>query len=780
LHQASIIVLLPPGNIESFSGSREIEKKCAMTTQLQTECVVNRGGSSIETENKFVRNLVIITQLKTAPDTVSSIMNDTVRVEVDEGKIVEEEDLWCTNDSNIQSNTAQIDEISAQIDEISAQMQKSVSDCKQENGPHLTNEIVKFEDSSIHAIDFNIEKTHTTEEKLSIRSINTPDFPLVPLLISEEPLQFELDNRSPSPSSGKILASHSSQDDFQASCKSFQPIHEMLHPIEPLTKPPTYVCAREVEIKNNLTPTGPISNKISGTLNDTKALKFISPNHSIGSAHLPPILKDLDASASKPNHLEPPPNMILPSVHIASNNISQSKSEQISNSRAYPKGRIVRVVRPFVYSAIGSLENVNQNSMGSFNRKLCLASKARGKIDGRVKSNIGYHPKKTDRGNNGRNDKQTEPSSSNLTILPNQPQSIETHNGNENCAQVQDISGDKKIVDKSEDATISSCQQPFTSKDESVVKLKSKLREKKRVTIDTKTTKIRPVEVFRPSCDAYTPRMGRREIKYKPAKERASMERISTPMGTIQRPNFRDALRRVAIIIHKHIVKIERRFAVGVPGLDNAGLFTPAMRDTFAEDNFVTPRYKCNMVNIPMARPGVIYGMRKIRTKYNIPTASDIYEFAHRIFNSVQLSSECSIICLIYVERLMEEAKVPVMANTWRPIFMCGLLLASKVWQDWSSWNVEFASVYPQFTLNSINRLEIQFLKVLKWNFYISPSLYAKYYFALRSLLEKQDFRHRYNRMVGADSRAALEAIKVSKRSERVKQEALLHLSMSM
>jgi len=303
----------------------------------------------------------------------------------------------------------------------------------------------------------------------------------------------------------------------------------------------------------------------------------------------------------------------------------------------------------------------------------------------------------------------------------------------------------------------------------------------KRVTIDVKTKKIRPVELFRPSCDAYTPRMGRKEIKYKPATERASMGDMSTTMGTIQRPNFQDALRRVAIIIQQHIVKIERRFAVGVPGLDNAGLFTPAMREAFAEDNFVTPRYKCNMVNIPMARPGVIYGMRKIRTKYNIPTASDIYEFAHQLFNSVQLSSECSIICLIYVERLMEVAKVPVMANTWRPIFMCGLLLASKVWQDWSSWNIEFASVYPQFTLDSINRLELQFLKMAKWDLYISSSLYAKYYFMLRSLLEKQNFRHRYNRMVGVvDNRASLEAIKVSKRSEMVKEQALSHLSMSM
>lgn len=60
-------------------------------------------------------------------------------------------------------------------------------------------------------------------------------------------------------------------------------------------------------------------------------------------------------------------------------------------------------------------------------------------------------------------------------------------------------------------------------------------------------------------------------------------------------------------------------------------------------------------------------------------------------------------------------------------------------------------------------------------------SLYAKYYFALRSLVEKQDFRQRYNRMVGGvDSVAASEALKIQKRTEQVKEEALLQLSRSM
>lgn len=73
------------------------------------------------------------------------------------------------------------------------------------------------------------------------------------------------------------------------------------------------------------------------------------------------------------------------------------------------------------------------------------------------------------------------------------------------------------------------------------------------------------------------------------------------------------------------------------------------------------------------------------------------------------------------------------------------------------------------------------FVPVLRAFIRKSLSLYAKYYFALRSLVEKRDFRQRYNRMVGGvDSVAQSEALNIQKRTEQVKEEALLHLSRSM
>ena len=140
------------------------------------------------------------------------------------------------------------------------------------------------------------------------------------------------------------------------------------------------------------------------------------------------------------------------------------------------------------------------------------------------------------------------------------------------------------------------------------------------------------------------------------------------------------------------------------------------------------------------------------------------------------------MVCLIYVERLMEKAHVPFDDRTWRPVLLCSMLLASKVWQDCASWNVEFSAVFPQFGLAALNRLERVFVTQIGWDMYISQSLYAKYYFALRSLNEKQDFRRRYNRFVLDDRRepAPKDARIVEQRSTKIRSEWVKALSKSI
>jgi hypothetical protein len=477
----------------------------------------------------------------------------------------------------------------------------------------------------------------------------------------------------------------------------------------------------------------------------------------------------------------PPPVFQLTGSSVVSH--TSTAGSHVENSMASSTDSSGTSHRPVLYSAIGSLEDPSTNSYGrSIRRPVSkydfpssrLLAPANQVKDGRFTSSSESRTSKTPKSSNTdpaqkrehskqgasqtgqyqrvpNGDSAGDRASSSSPVLEKKPSNLRAP-ASRPSSKMEDDKGNKKVTIITEEAS------------------KPRRVRKKKV----------PVEMFRPSSDAYTPRMGKKQIKYKPAEMRTPVQQMASPLGTLSRPNFRDALRRVAMIIRQHIIKIERRFESKTLRHDD-GLFCESMRTSFSEEAFVTPTYKCTMVRVPMARGGMVYGLKKVRRKYEIPTEAEIYDFGHQLFKTVQLSSECSIVCLIYIERLMEVAKVPLMSDTWRPIVMCGLLLASKVWQDLSSWNIEFASVYPQYPLDAINRLELHFLRSVKWDLYISSSQYAKYYFALRSLVEKSDFRQRYNRMVGGvDSVQADEALKIQKRSSMVKEEALLQLSRSM
>lgn len=256
---------------------------------------------------------------------------------------------------------------------------------------------------------------------------------------------------------------------------------------------------------------------------------------------------------------------------------------------------------------------------------------------------------------------------------------------------------------------------------------------------------------FTPSSEHATPEVRRREeLRYVPPEERKDS---MAPASSVARPDFDDSLRRVSVILYQHIHRgeLQRQGRVTRDG----ELVLPAMTkdaaeisDLFHEALYVAPRWRYRFVRLPRATSLSTYVMEAVEVDYPTPSAEEIYTFARHLFTTAQLSAECSIVCLVYVERLMEIAGLLLLGTNWRPILLCGMLMASKVWQDLSSWNVEFSTVYPQYSLASVNRLERAFLQTMRWDLYISGSVYAKYYFALRSMSEKKNFRRRYISMM--------------------------------
>lgn len=144
--------------------------------------------------------------------------------------------------------------------------------------------------------------------------------------------------------------------------------------------------------------------------------------------------------------------------------------------------------------------------------------------------------------------------------------------------------------------------------------------------------------------------------------------------------------------------------------------------------------------------------------RYLIPSTNDIFSFLTSVFDKIKIPPECSLVTLIYVDRLISMQHISLLPCNWRPITLCALLLASKVWPDNTPTNEEFCSVYPQFDKDGFNDLESTFVTDIQWNVYglddsmmsrlINSSTYAKYYFALRAIGEQVDFRRKYNALV--------------------------------
>ncbi|KAH3756845.1 cyclin domain protein [Pelomyxa schiedti] len=114
-----------------------------------------------------------------------------------------------------------------------------------------------------------------------------------------------------------------------------------------------------------------------------------------------------------------------------------------------------------------------------------------------------------------------------------------------------------------------------------------------------------------------------------------------------------------------------------------------------------------------------------------IPTVETIHAFFMKIFLSEKLDPEIAIMCLAYVERVHNN-KALLLPSTWRRICLAALILASKVWDEQSVWNVDYVHIFDNATALDLNKLEHQFLELIEFTVGLSASLYAKYYFALR------------------------------------------------
>ena len=93
----------------------------------------------------------------------------------------------------------------------------------------------------------------------------------------------------------------------------------------------------------------------------------------------------------------------------------------------------------------------------------------------------------------------------------------------------------------------------------------------------------------------------------------------------------------------------------------------------------------------PSPSPG---GM-SIDEELKVPQIEVVVGFFKQIYKKSQLESECIIMSLIYLERLIKDTRgrLCIRYDNWKPILFACLVMSSKVWDDMSMWNADFSQI---------------------------------------------------------------------------------------
>jgi hypothetical protein len=73
------------------------------------------------------------------------------------------------------------------------------------------------------------------------------------------------------------------------------------------------------------------------------------------------------------------------------------------------------------------------------------------------------------------------------------------------------------------------------------------------------------------------------------------------------------------------------------------------------------------------------------------------------------------IVALIYMERLphITKKKFRICRSNWKNYMFICMLLASKIWDDFSVHNCDFASLFDDISITNTNEMELHLLLLL-------------------------------------------------------------------
>lgn len=128
----------------------------------------------------------------------------------------------------------------------------------------------------------------------------------------------------------------------------------------------------------------------------------------------------------------------------------------------------------------------------------------------------------------------------------------------------------------------------------------------------------------------------------------------------------------VSSIIFKHIEAAERY----IEEPTQAALL-------FHEHNFIGHEWHIQTTSgYSSTMPLFLYVLEEIEYEDKPCAEGDLIMFMRKIFEKMQLATECIIVTLIYLEKVMINGGIEMRFCNWKPLLFTAILLASKFWED--------------------------------------------------------------------------------------------------
>ena len=127
----------------------------------------------------------------------------------------------------------------------------------------------------------------------------------------------------------------------------------------------------------------------------------------------------------------------------------------------------------------------------------------------------------------------------------------------------------------------------------------------------------------------------------------------------------------------------------------------------------------------------------------NIPSIS-IKDYLIRLTNYSKINESTIIIVLIYIDRITKLNHFLLTYNNIHKLILAAFILAIKYNED-IYYSMSIYSKIGGVTLSELNKLELEFIKLIGFDLFIQQKLYDKYYNDLMSLKsESEDYEEDY------------------------------------